>query len=132
MVEAPLTKEQQIYAAEHHGLIYAFLNENNLPDDDFYDIVIFGYLKAVKEYLTNFKLRQKYKFGTIAFKHMKSVLCKHYTKQNRKKRSGITISFEAILYGENESSLQDIVSLPDNLMIDFEVELLLLELKIYH
>ena len=32
LCEVPLTKEQQEFAAEHHGLVYKFLNDNHLPD----------------------------------------------------------------------------------------------------
>ena len=50
LCEVPLTKEQQAFAAEHHGLVYKFLNDNHLPEDEFYDVVIFPYLKAVRDY----------------------------------------------------------------------------------
>ena len=36
LCEVPLTKEQQDFAAEHHGLVYKFLNDNHLPEDEFY------------------------------------------------------------------------------------------------
>lgn len=49
LCEVPLTKEQQEFAAEHHGLVYKFLNDNHLPEDEFYDVVIFPYLKAVRD-----------------------------------------------------------------------------------
>ena len=39
LCEVPLTKEQQEFAAEHHGLVYKFLNDNHLPEDEFYDVV---------------------------------------------------------------------------------------------
>ena len=29
LCEVPLTKEQQAFATDHHGLVYKFLNENN-------------------------------------------------------------------------------------------------------
>ena len=43
LCEVPLTKEQQAFATDHHGLVYKFLNENHLPEDEFYDVIIFGY-----------------------------------------------------------------------------------------
>ena len=43
LCEVPLNKEQQAFAADHHGLVYKFLNENRLPEDEFYDVIIFGY-----------------------------------------------------------------------------------------
>ena len=69
LCEVPLTKEQQDFAAEHHGLVYKFLNDNHLPEDEFYDVVIFGYLKAVQDYFSREMLRQ-YSFSTIAWKIM--------------------------------------------------------------
>jgi len=45
LCEVPLNKEQQAFAADHHGLVYKFLNENRLPEDEFYDVIIFGYLE---------------------------------------------------------------------------------------
>ena len=50
LCEVPLTKEQQEFAAEHHGLVYKFLNDNRLAEDEFYDVIIFGYLKAVQDF----------------------------------------------------------------------------------
>ena len=64
LCEVPLTKEQQEFAAEHHGLVYRFLNDNHLPEDEFYDVVIFPYLKAVRDYCDNTSA-QEYSFSTI-------------------------------------------------------------------
>ena len=55
LCEVPLTKEQQTFATAHHSLVYKFLNENRLPEDEFYDVVVFAYLKAVKDYYTEKK-----------------------------------------------------------------------------
>lgn len=65
LCEVPLTKEQQEFAAEHHGLVYKFLNDNHLPEDEFYDVVIFPYLKAVRDYCDSTSA-QEYSFSTIA------------------------------------------------------------------
>ena len=52
----PLTKEQRRFAEENHHLVFTFLNQKDLPESAFYDVVIFGYLKAVQEYLTEAKI----------------------------------------------------------------------------
>lgn len=83
LCEVPLTKEQQEFAAEHHGLVYKFLNDNHLPDDEFYDVVIFGYLKAVRDYFSREVLRQ-YSFATIAWRAMSRNLSNHFKTQARK------------------------------------------------
>lgn len=62
LCEVPLTKEQQDFAAEHHGLVYKFLNDNHLPENEFYDVVIFPYLKAVKDYFSD-ESAQHYSFA---------------------------------------------------------------------
>ena len=43
----PMSQAQQLFAEEHHNLVYAFLKEKKLPEDEYYDVVIFGYLQAV-------------------------------------------------------------------------------------
>jgi hypothetical protein len=72
MNEVPLTREQREFATKWHNLIYTFLNEKRLPEEDYYDIVVFGFLRAVKEYLSKPAL-QRYSFSTIAWNNMRSV-----------------------------------------------------------
>ena len=64
-----LTKEQRRFAAENHGLIYSFLNAQGWEECEYYDIAAFGYLSAVRRYLTRPEL-QKYAFSTIAWRAM--------------------------------------------------------------
>lgn len=129
MVETALTAEQQQFADDRHGLVYAFLNKNRLNPDDFYDIVIFGYLRAVRKYFNEPELSQKYAFSTIAWYAMRSNLYNHYRSESRLKRKAFTISLESPVYGGGEVvSLQETVSVPDTLMLDFETELHMLEL----
>ena len=45
-----LTNEERLYAAIHHGLVYRFLRKNRLPQEEYYDVVILGYLRAVRRY----------------------------------------------------------------------------------
>ena len=73
LCEVPLTKEQQAFATAHHSLVYKFLNENRLPEDEFYDVVIFGYLKAVRDYFSDLTAQQ-FTFSTIANRRMKFCL----------------------------------------------------------
>jgi len=129
MNEFNLTKEYEQFIIEHHGLVFTFLASRVLDENDFYDVVIFGFLKAVKNYLTMNKLSRKYGFSTIAYKAMRSELHKYYEKQNRQKRKIHTISLDDNIYGDEEIlSPHEIVSVPDSAMMDFEFELLLLEL----
>lgn len=80
-----LTLEQQEFASEHHNLVYRFLRQNHLDEAEFYDVVIFGYLGAVQEYLEKPELL-RYKFSTIAWTQMKSCMVSEYIYRNRPKR----------------------------------------------
>ena len=129
MNEIPLTTEQKTFAEKYHNLIYSFLNKNNLKEDNFYDIVALGFLHSVKRYFEEPNLSKKYAFSTIAWGAMKTNLSNYLQNESRMKRKAYTISLEADFYGDGEIlSLQEIVSAPDSSMIDFETELLLLEL----
>lgn len=81
----PLTPEQRMFATDHHDLVYNFLRENGLPENDYYDVVIFGYLHAVRRYFIHPELRQ-YTFGTIAWKNMQGALANHRRTLERKQR----------------------------------------------
>lgn len=126
MCEVPLTYEQQLFAAEHHGLVYRFLNENRLSEDEYYDVVIFGYLKAIQNYFCKPEL-QKFAFTTIAWKTMQGYLCNHLRVQKRKKRNAEVISIHLIPH-EGSLPLEETLSKPDELMLQLETELLLHDL----
>ena len=55
----PLTNRESAFAAENHHYIYSFLQDNDLPEEDYYDVAVFGYLDAVCRHLSaadgNFK-----------------------------------------------------------------------------
>lgn len=81
-----LTPEQQEFAGEHHNLVYGFLRQNHLDEAEFYDVVIFGYLEAVQDYLERPEL-SRFKFSTIAWSRMRSCVVSEYIYQNRPKRN---------------------------------------------
>ena len=83
-----LSLEQRQFAAEQHNLIYAYLNEKGLYHEEYYDIAAFGYLQAVKRYLTQPALRQ-YAFSTIAWRAMRqSIAAFHRSEERRKAAPG--------------------------------------------
>ena len=63
-----LTPEQNQFACQHLSLVKVFLFKNHL-DQEFYDVVIFGYLDAVREYLENPEL-SRFRFSSIAWRKM--------------------------------------------------------------
>ena len=126
MSDIPLTREQGTYAAENHGLVLKFLNENHLPEDEYYDVVIFGYLKAIKEYFTRSDMCQ-YSFSTIAWKEMRGALSNHRRTQIQKKRTAEVISIHSGLYCGG-MPLEHSVPYEHDVMAELETQLLLHEL----
>ena len=120
----PLTKEQQRFAEENHHLVFKFLNERELPESVFYDVVIFGYLKAVQEYCEVESLH-RFKFSTLAWKRMRSSLSNYYKYLSRPKRSAVTVSLDELIGAEDGLCWNDVLSQPDDLMMELETELLL-------
>ncbi|RFZ77606.1 sigma-70 family RNA polymerase sigma factor [Lacrimispora amygdalina] len=126
LYEGPLNAIQRDFAAEHHALVYKFLNNNRLPEDEFYDVVIFAYLKAVRDYFTD-PTAQKYSFTTIANRRMRFCLYDYFRSQARKKRNVEVFSIHIGL-GPNSYPLEETIVGQDDLMQQLETDLLLHEL----
>lgn len=124
--EVPLTLEQRLFAAEHHNLVYKFLNENHLSNDEFYDVVIFGYLRAVFRYLTEPELQQ-YSFTTIAWRRMSACISDYRRKQHRPKYDANIISLHTKA-SEYSLSLEETIAAPNPYMRQLEEQLLLHDL----
>ena len=86
-----MTPLQKQFAEEHQNVVFRFLNQKGLPADDYYDIVIFGYLQAVQEYDENPALSH-FRFSTIARTKMSDSLNKHYSYENKPKRKAPMVS----------------------------------------
>ena len=50
MYDFTLTENQQKLATEKHNVLISFLERNKLPTDEYYDIVVFDFLRAVRMY----------------------------------------------------------------------------------
>ena len=83
MMAISLNERQRMFAEEHHNIIEEFLNARKLPMDEFYDVVVFRFLKAVKQYDEREDLKQ-YAFATIAKNHMRSALGNHFKKERNR------------------------------------------------
>lgn len=104
----PLTDEESRYAAEHYALIHRFLNKKRLPEEDFFDVVVFGYLRAVKRYLEEEKLR-KWDFSTIAWRAMRSSVSEYLTAQKRPCRNAVICSLDRSSPEEPTFSLYEVI-----------------------
>ncbi len=89
-----LTESQREFAAEQHELVISFLRRRGLEMNEFYDVVIFGYLGAVQQYDQRPELRQ-YTFRTIANKRMHAALWNYYRSLYAAKRGERPLSLDA-------------------------------------
>ena len=106
-----LNEHEKLFADENKNMVYSYLKINHLPYDEFYDVIIFGYLRAVKKYLNRPELRQ-YKFITIAFDAMDTEVGNYHRANNCKKRKCIKLSLDAALFRDG-LPLTEIIPAPE-------------------
>lgn len=82
----PLTEHEKQQAEEHHGLVYSFLHRHGYELEKFYDVVIFGYLKAIQVYNRREDLRKKYQLAFICEQYMRSEIGNYFRTENAQKR----------------------------------------------
>ncbi len=124
--DIPLTPEQSRFAANHHDIVYKFLQKRRLPEDEFYDVVIFGYLRAVRRFFNEERL-QYYEFTTIAWSCMEADFLNYLKKQRRRKYAVEIVSLHAGLF-EDDPPLEETIIAPDDLIHQMGTELLLHDL----
>lgn len=124
--DIPLTPEQRIFASENYALVFKFLNENHLDEAEYFDIVIFGYLRSVVRYFTEPDLR-KYAFSTIAWQAMFSELANHKRKLEHRLSEDDLISLS--LLADDETARNELLETAQNLiMAKMKGDLLLYDL----
>jgi RNA polymerase sigma-70 factor (ECF subfamily) len=111
-----LSDSQREFAAEHHELVISFLRRRGLDMNEFYDVVVFGYLTAVQIYDQRPELRQ-YKFRTIANKRMHASLWNHYRSLYAAKRGETPLSLDAPY--PDGVILSETVASPGNSVIEY-------------
>ncbi len=89
----PMTQEEREFAEKNHYLVLDFFRYRRLSMDDFYDIVIFGYLSAVQQYFRNPPLSDV-TFKTMAFRAMKDSVLREREYCTRAKRCGFTVNLD--------------------------------------
>lgn len=117
-----LTKEEQIFAEQHHDEIYKFLNSKKLSIEEYYDIAVLGYLKGVKDYCRKESARQ-FTFSAVATRAMLDCIYKNWRSESAQKRklNHVPCSLDANIIEEGkESNLYDIVADTRNVIEDFE------------
>ena len=79
-----MTERQRRFAAQNHNLIYRYLHEKGWEVSEYYDIAAFGYLRAVRRYLTEPGL-SLYAFSSIAWQAMTQSIASFLRAEARRK-----------------------------------------------
>lgn len=87
-----MTQEEREFAEQKHDLVVEFLYRRHLPMNDYYDIVIFGYLSAVQQYFRDPPAGVEFK--AMAFRAMKDSILRDGEYHARAKRCGITVGLD--------------------------------------
>jgi RNA polymerase sigma factor (sigma-70 family) len=103
-----LTDAERQFAEDNINLIHGFLHHHEYPEEEFFDVVVFGYLEAVKQYFCTEKLR-KLAFSTVAFLYMRRSVQSHFTKQAAKRvvPENKLLSGDGKMYFDNETILYE-------------------------
>lgn len=99
-INRPLDEEEKEFAAdlENYDHFFGYMRFHKLDPEEWYDILIEHYLRAVKKYISMPGL-QEYRFSTILYKTLDSARLHHYEAMNRKKRKpeGGLVSLDLVL-----------------------------------
>ena len=118
-----MTAVESRFLEKYHDIVYQFLKSEKLSIEDYYDVVIFGYLKAVRDYHRK-ESAQRYSFRAVAYRSMKDCVYKHWRAegtQKRKPEHGIVSLDYDLNDGEGkETPLHDLIADRRNGIDDFE------------
>lgn len=101
-----LSEEECAFITENHHMVGEYLRMRRLPEDEWYDVVIFRFLRAVRLWFTRQDLHQ-WSFRTIAYQNMRSAIGCELEKQGRRIK---TVSLDAQIPGTDGITLADTVT----------------------
>lgn len=102
----PLTAKEQRFAEENYYLVAKYLKLRKLPYDEWHDVVIFRYLRAVKRWFALPELHD-HNFEIIAFYGMRSAIGHEYERRNRRPQE---VSLNEPIPGTNGLTYMDALS----------------------
>ena len=82
----PLTEDEKQQAEINHNLVYSFLHRHGYDMENFYDVVVFGFLKGIQAYNRREDLRKKYQLAFICEQYMRSEIGNFFRTESAQKR----------------------------------------------
>lgn len=98
-INRPLNDAEREFAVENHDLIYKYMRNKRLDEEEFYDELIIDFLTAVKQYVTEKpELQVKYPFKQILFQQLnmrvKSYWRDHHAVKRTADREALRLDWE--------------------------------------
>lgn len=109
----PLTPIERRYATDNYHLINTFLKRSRLNPEEYFDVVVFDFLRSVQVYLNDAELRNNFCFEAISYTYMRRAVYTHFREQKAQKRCsgcGADVSFDEMgdHAGESADNIDDI------------------------
>lgn len=93
----PLSLEERRFATDNYHLINTFLKRSKLNPEEYFDIVVFDFLRSVQAYLNDEDLQNNFCFEAISYMYMRRAVYTHLREQKAQKRCsgcGTDVSFD--------------------------------------
>ena len=114
----PFTEEEKRLAEQNHDLVYQFLKSHNYSVEDYYNTVVFGYLKGIQKYCRYIGNSAGNNLAGICWNCMRSEMKSHFKMETAKKRQPAEVIIKKIPSAEEEVLVTEILkSVMENLTI---------------
>lgn len=104
----PLTPKEAQFATDNINIVWRYLDSHGLNRAEWFDVVIFRYLLAVKRWFALPDLQQ-YKFITVAYKAMRSAVGHEREKRAKEPQ---TVSLFDVIPGTDDLCYIDTIPSP--------------------
>lgn len=112
------TEEEKRLAEKNHDLVYQFLRAHSYSMEDYYNIVVFGYLKGIQKYCRYVGNNTGKNLDGICWNCMRSEMKSHFKMETAKKRQPTEIIMTKVSSAEDEViALEILKSVMENLTI---------------
>lgn len=112
------TEEEKRLAEKNHDLVYQFLKAHNYSMEDYYNIVVFGYLKGIQKYCRYVGNNTGNNLAGICWNCMRSEMKSYFKMETVKKRKPTEIIMTKVSSAEDEViALEILKSVMENLTI---------------
>lgn len=114
----PFTEEEKMLAENNHDLVYQFLKAHSYSMEDYYNTVVFGYLKGIQKYYRYVGNSAGNNLDGICWNCMRSEMKRHFKMETAKKRKPAEIIMTKVSSAEDEViALEILKSVMENLTI---------------